>query len=140
MRTDNHTPESMHGMIKIPIRIYYENTDAGGVVYHGEYLRFWERARTEFLRHKGFSHEALANLDDRLLFVVRKMTVDYLKPLFLDDFIYATAEIIKKGNASVVFEQKILKDDILIAIAETVCVSIGDDKKPKSSKHILQAL
>ena len=109
-------------------------------MYHGEYLRFWERARTEFLRHRGFSHHQLASLDEKLLFVVRKMTVDYLKPLFLDDYIYATAEIIKKGNASVVFEQKIMRNDELIAIAETVCVSIGEDKKPKSSKHILKEL
>ncbi len=137
---DNHTLDTMQGITKIPIRIYYENTDAGGVVYHGEYLRFWERARTEFLREKGFSHQTLASLDDKLLFVVRKMTIDYLKPLFLDDLIDVTAEIIKKGNASVVFEQKILKDNMLIAIAETVCVSIGEDKKPKSSKHILKDL
>ena len=45
---DNYTLDTMQGITKIPIRIYYENTDAGGVVYHGEYLRFWERARTEF--------------------------------------------------------------------------------------------
>lgn len=132
--------DHISGVTSIPIRIYYENTDAGGVVYHGEYLRFWERARTEFLRHKGFSHQDLANLDDKLLFVVRKMTVDYLKPLFLDDYIYATAQIIKKGNASVVFEQKIMRDNELVAIAQTVCVSIGEDKKPKSSKHILNEL
>jgi acyl-CoA thioester hydrolase len=137
---NNNTIDTMQGMTAIPIRVYYENTDAGGVVYHGEYLRFWERARTEFLRHKGFSHQVLASLDDKLLFVVRKMTVDYLKPLFLDDYIQATAQIIKKGNASVVFEQKIIRDTELIAIAQTVCVSIGEDKKPKSSKHILKDL
>ncbi len=137
---NNDNTENIRHITKIPIRIYYENTDAGGVVYHGEYLRFWERARTEFLRDKGFSHQSLASNDDTILFVVRKMTIDYLKPLFLDDFIEATATITKKGNASVVFEQKILKDGELVAIAETICVGVGTDKKPKNSKHILKDL
>jgi len=122
---DNHITQ-----VSLNIRIYYENTDAGGVVYHGEYLRFWERARTEYLREKGFSQHALANLPNKIIFVVRKMTIDYLKPLFLDDLIEVTAEIIKKGNASFTFSQKIIRDNELIATAETVCVSIGADKRP----------
>ena len=126
--------------ISLSIRIYYENTDAGGVVYHGEYLRFWERARTEFLREKGYSQYALANSDKKIIFVVRKMTIDYLKPLFLDDLVQVTAEIIKKGNASFTFLQKILHEDTLIATAETVCVSVGENKKPISYKPIIGEL
>jgi acyl-CoA thioester hydrolase len=123
--------------ISLSIRVYYENTDAGGVVYHGEYLRFWERARTEFLREKGYSQHALANSPQKIIFVVRKMTIDYLKPLFLDDLIQVTAEITKKGKASFTFLQKIMREDELIATAETICVSIGENKKPISYQAII---
>lgn len=126
--------------ISIPIRIYYENTDAGGVMYHGEYLRFWERARTEFLRAKGYSQHELAQNKDKIIFVVRKMTIDYLKPLFLDDYVDVTAEIVKKGNASFVFHQEILRDNIIAATAECVCVSIGADKRPRSYKELIPDL
>lgn len=123
--------------IALEMRVYYENTDASGVVYHGEYLRFWERTRTEFLRQKGYSQSQLAYGDNKIIFVIRKMTIEYLKPLFLDDLITVTAEIIKKGNASFVFDHKIIRDNDIIAHAEATCVSIGDDKKPKSCKHLL---
>lgn len=123
--------------ITLSMRVYYENTDAGGHVYHGEYLRFWERARTEFLREKGYSQHRLANIEPKIIFVVRKMTVDYLKPLFLDDLIEVTAEIIKKGTASFVFKQEIIRDGEISATAETVCVSIGEHKKPISYKPII---
>jgi acyl-CoA thioester hydrolase len=125
-------------ILSIPIRIYYENTDAGGVVYHGEYLRFWERARTEYLRELGYSQRELATQEDKIIFVVRKMTIAYLKPLHLDDFVFATAEIIKKGNASFTFEQKIIKDDIVVAIAETVCVGIDKNGRPVKCSNIIE--
>lgn len=123
--------------ISLSMRVYYENTDAGGVVYHGEYLRFWERARTEFLREKGYSQYQLAQSQQPIIFVVRKMTIDYLKPLFLDDLINVTAHITKRGKASFTFSQEILRDNDIIATAETVCVSIGEDKKPISYRPIV---
>src|SRR5262249_6334719 len=62
-----------------PIRVYYENTDAGGVVYHGEYLKFLERARTEWLRHLGFDHQELAR-SHRVSLVVTALAIDFMKP------------------------------------------------------------
>ena len=67
-----------------PVRVYFENTDAGGVVYHAEYLKFMERARTEWLRHLGYDHQALAR-DHKVIFVVSAIAADFLKPARLDD-------------------------------------------------------
>ena len=66
-----------------PVRVYYEDTDAGGIVYYVNYLKFMERARTEYLRSLGFDQQAL--MDDGILFVVRDTAIDYLKPARLDD-------------------------------------------------------
>jgi acyl-CoA thioester hydrolase len=66
-----------------PVRVYFENTDAGGVVYHAEYLKFLERARTEWLRHLGFDHQGLAR-DHRVMFVVSAIAMDFMKPARLD--------------------------------------------------------
>lgn len=70
-------------MFRWPIRVYYEDTDAGGVVYHASYVAFYERARTEMLRHHHFSQQVL--LAERVAFVVRKMTLEYYAPARLDD-------------------------------------------------------
>jgi len=71
-----------------PVRVYFENTDAGGVVYHAEYLKFLERARTEWLRHLGYGHQALAR-NHRVVFVVTQAVADFLKPARLDDILLA---------------------------------------------------
>lgn len=105
-----------------PVRIYIEDTDAGGIVYYVNYLKFFERARTECLRSLGFDHYLTG--PDPVLFVVRHARVDYKQPARLDDQLTATASISKIGRASMHFSQRIERDGVIIAVAhiEVACV------------------
>lgn len=95
-------------------RIYYEDTDAGGVVYYASYLRFLERARTEVLRELGFEQIRLLQQNE-IAFAVRSLSVEYLKPARLDDLIDVTTTIRELGRAQVVFQQQIVrKGEVLL--------------------------
>ncbi|MEM6603547.1 MAG: YbgC/FadM family acyl-CoA thioesterase [Pseudomonadota bacterium] len=118
-------------VFSIEQRIYYENTDAGGVMFYGEYLRFFERARTEFMRHHGYNVAEMASAEDKTIFVVRKADIDYLKPIFLDNMIEITAEIIEAKKSSILFQQKIYRDDILCTEAKILCVAVDKNGKVK---------
>lgn len=87
-------------------RIYYEDTDAGGVVYYANYLKFLERCRTEWLRAAGFDQSALLK-EHQLAFVVRRIEADYLRPAILDDLIDINLRIEKLGAAQIVFAQSV---------------------------------
>lgn len=91
-----------------PVRVYYEDTDSGGVVYYANYLKFMERARTEYLRRLGFEQDTLIS-QQGVIFAVRSLTVDYLKPAKFNDLLEVSAKIIERGKASLLFEQKIIK-------------------------------
>lgn len=91
-----------------PLRVYYEDTDSGGVVYYANYLKFMERARTEWLRSLGFEQDALAR-EDTVLFVVRSVTIDFLRSARFNDLLEVSTRIARARRASLVFEQKILK-------------------------------
>lgn len=88
-----------------PIRIYWQDTDAGGIVYHANYLNFFERARTEWLRSLGFSQQRLSE-ESGGMFVVVKMTIKYLQPARLDDELMITARLQETARASMVFGQQ----------------------------------
>ena len=87
-----------------PVRVYYEDTDAGGIVFYANYLKFFERARTEWLRTAGISQQALAT-SDRCMFVVKSTAMDYHAPAKLDDRLEITVDVEKLGRASVNFMQ-----------------------------------
>lgn len=113
-------------MFSWPIRVYYEDTDAGGVVYHGQYLAFFERARTEMLRERGFHQQRL--LEEQLGFVVRKLTIDYYHPARLDDLLEVRSEITDIRRASLTFTQTLMhKNGTLLCRAEVLvaCVNIS---------------
>lgn len=113
-------------MFSWPIRVYYEDTDAGGVVYHGQYLAFFERARTEMLRERGFHQQRL--LEEQLGFVVRKLTIDYHHPARLDDLLEVRSEITDIRRASLTFTQTLMhKNGTLLCRAEglVACVNIS---------------
>lgn len=96
------------------LRIYWEDTDAGGVVFYANYLRFLERARTEWLRARGVSQSALAREHDAL-FAIRSVAIEYLAPARLDDELVVTVEPKKIGRASMSFRQQVLRgDEVLI--------------------------
>ncbi len=91
-----------------PVRVYYEDTDSGGVVYYANYLRFMERARTEWLRSLGFEQSELLTRD-QVIFAVRRAEVDFLRPARFDDDLRVTAGIAERGRASLTFEQRIFR-------------------------------
>lgn len=126
---------------EFPIRVYYEDTDAGGVVYHSNYLNFYERARTEYLRDLGFEQDIL--LEDNIAFVVRRCEIDYLKPAKFNDqlIIHVEIELLKK--ASIVFKQKIIsKNGNLLSTAQVVvvCVDLTQMKPNPIPNYILKEL
>ena len=92
-----------------PVRVYYEDTDSGGVVYHTNYLKYMERVRTEFLRARGFEQDELLHRYG-IIFAVHSLTVDFLKPARFNDLLRVTARVGGHGRASVVFTQAILRD------------------------------
>lgn len=111
-----------------PIRVYYEDTDAGGVVFYANYLKFFERARSEWLNHLGVDQaELLAN---DVAFAVKKADVNYIGPARLNDEIEVVTRITGTGGASLTFEQRIFpggdREQILCeAIIKVVCIRIG---------------
>lgn len=99
-----------------PVRVYFENTDAAGVVYHAEYLKFLERARTEWLRHLGFDHQALQR-DHRVVFAVSAISAEFVKPSRLDDHLAVSVRLESAGKVRCVFAQEIRREDELLVRA-----------------------
>ncbi|MBQ2811379.1 MAG: YbgC/FadM family acyl-CoA thioesterase, partial [Alphaproteobacteria bacterium] len=100
-----------------PIRIYYEDTDAGGVVYYANYLRFAERTRTEFLRHLGFGNQQEILEKDRFAFMVRHVEADYRAPAVLDDLLTVSCEMIEQKGATATLLQEIKRgEDVLVEV------------------------
>lgn len=108
---------------EIPIRIYYEDTDAGGVVYHGSYLNFAERGRTEFLRHIGHTNSEIRETHN-LIFVVRHMEIDYIKPGFLDDMMALRTSVEEVKNSSFIMRQSLYRDDEMITDMRVTLVTV----------------
>lgn len=114
-------------------RVYYEDTDAGGVVYYVNYLKFMERARTERLRHLGFSQSQLA--EDNLLFVVHSSEARYHAPARLDDALRVTAHVIELNRASLRFVQQVWReqDDTLLCEGQFLVAAVrADTFKPRA--------
>ncbi|MFY2765333.1 tol-pal system-associated acyl-CoA thioesterase [Arenimonas sp. MALMAid1274] len=105
------------GLFSFPIRVYWEDTDAGGVVYHASYVRFLERARTEWLRAQGIGQQALRESED-LVLVIRDMQIDFHKPARLDDVLQVSVAIIERRPASLRFEQVIARDGQVLVRAQ----------------------
>lgn len=106
-------------------RVYYENTDAGGITYHGDYINFCERARTDFMRDIGHSCRTLAEKDG-VLFVIRHLEADYLKPSMLEDDLTVETCVGEVKNSSFIMHQTIFRhDDVLFTMTVTaVCVDV----------------
>jgi acyl-CoA thioester hydrolase len=97
-------------MFSLPVRVYWEDTDAGGVVYHAQYVAFLERARSEWMRSCGYAQDRLRREQD-LVFAVRAITVDFLKPARLDDALDVGVELHECRRASLVFRQSIRRGE-----------------------------
>lgn len=104
-------------------RVYYEDTDAQRVMYYANYLKFAERARTDFLRTLNISQTDLIEKEN-LIFVVKKCTIDYFAPALLDDLIEVSVEVASMSNTSLVLHQTFKKDEKILATVEVVIVCV----------------
>jgi acyl-CoA thioester hydrolase len=120
-----YDPQSIAAPFTWPVRIYWEDTDAGGVVYHANYLRFMERARTEWLRAQGIDQQALRD-STGLAFVVRDMQLEFLKPARLDDELQVTVAVKERRAASMLFTQEIGRVDGMLLIRAQLRVACVD--------------
>ena len=122
-------------------RIYYEDTDSGGVVYYANYLKYLERARTELLRELGFAQRQLAE-ETGLAFAVRSLAVEYLKPAKLDDLIEVVTTIEDLGRAQVTFAQSIRRaeETLITATVRVACLDLVKGKATAMPKPIYERL
>lgn len=123
------------------IRVYYEDTDAGGVVYYANYLKYFERGRTEYLRDKGFSVAEMALRG--FVFPVVHLEVSYRAPAVHDDLLQVETAILERGRSSVTFVQKVLRavDGKLLVEGKVKLACVGPNMKPKRlPEEIMQAL
>lgn len=126
-------------VFSLPIRVYFQDTDAGGVVYHASYVNFMERARTEWLREfYGYSNAGLMK-EFGVVFVVRSLKLDYLKPALLDDILSVTAQIKDVGRSRITLLQTVMRGHEVLTEAEVhlVCVSL-EGFKPVSVPEVLR--
>ena len=124
-----------------PVRVYWEDTDAGGVVYYANHLKFMERARSEWLRSLGVEQTVLSE-QDGLVFVVRHIEVDYLKPARFDDALAVVCTLTELNKASLTMRQRIERDGepLLTAQVKIACVSRDGFRPAKIPVHIQQRL
>ncbi len=128
---------------RFPVRVYYEDTDAAGIVYYANYFRFMERARTEWLRHLGFEQDALRD-QYGIVFVVRSARADYLRPAWFNDLLWVTGEVRDHSRTAMTIGQDVLRqdDDSLLCRGEVgiVCVNIESFRPAPIPGIILEKL
>lgn len=117
----------------LPIRVYYQDTDAGGVVYHSTYLNFMERARYEWLRELGFNVNSLIEIH-KILFMVRSLEIDYFKPAILDDLLNVTVAVAEIGRSRITLSQEILCNHVKL-VSATIHVVVCRRRKAQTSEY-----
>ncbi len=133
------TPSSLK-TFSFPVRVYYEDTDAGGVVYYANYLKFLERARTEWLRAAGFEQTQLLH-DYNVIFVVRALTIEYLRPAQFNDELMVTVRLERLGRSAIEVFQTVERDRRLIeAQVKIVCVDRASFKPVSIPAAVRQPL
>lgn len=133
-------PQASSQPFTLPVRVYYEDTDAGGVVYYANYLKFCERARTEWLRTLGVSQQALID-EQGLAFVVRSVQADYLASARLDDALEVVIRVAMLRRASILFEQQVMRGQELLFTTRVLLASIDlHRQKPVAIPASLHAL
>ena len=115
---------------EIEIRVYYEDTDLAGIVYYANYLKYIERGRTEYLRARGVDQMAL-KASDGVVFAVRKVTAEYIKPAVMDDLLIVRTSISEASGARVTMAQSVLRGDELLFEAVVQIVALGENGRPK---------
>ncbi len=114
-----------------PLRVYYEDTDFSGIVYHANYLRFMERGRSEFLRATEISHQAMLALDEKLVWAVRRMRIDYRKPARVEEALTIRTRVIEVTAARMRLAQEVRRETEILVAAEVEACLITLDGRPR---------
>ncbi|WP_404362114.1 tol-pal system-associated acyl-CoA thioesterase [Marinobacter sp.] len=129
------------GQFELPIRVYIEDTDAGGIIFHAKYLHYMERARTEWVRSRGV--ELRAGLAENISYVVQSLSISYCRPGRLDDLLQVSADLVQCGRVWMEFEQKVVRvsDNALLAAARirVACIAL-DTGRPRRLPASISAL
>lgn len=132
--------EITDGVHSLTQRVYYEDTDFSGAVYHARYLHFMERARTDYLRCLGVEQSALFETSDEgLAFMVHRMEIDFKAPARMDDIIMVRTRTEKAGGAKMVLQQEIVRDDRLLITAKVVIAVVNRNGRPRRLPETLSA-
>lgn len=125
-----------------PVRVYYEDTDAGGIVYYANYLKFAERARSEFIRALGIRQQDELALEDKAGFAVRHCDIDYLAPAVLDDELVVTCRVTELKGASATMRQEIMRGEQLLVTLDVkvVYLSLKAKKPVRMPKELVQKI
>ena len=126
----------MHENFFHKVKVYYEDTDSGGVVYYANYLKFFERARTEFLKSLNLSNKMLLT-NHGVLIVVKSCNIEYKKSAKLEDELEIISSVISKTKTSFIMKQVVKLDQVLISEAETHLVTVNQEGKPVQIPKIL---
>jgi acyl-CoA thioester hydrolase len=126
-------------IFELPVRVYFQDTDAGGVVYHASYVNFLERSRTEWLREHGHSNAGLMK-ELGVVFLVRSIKLDYLRPGLLDDLLAVSTQLREIGRSRVTLRQTVMRGDEQLVEAEVhlVCVEVDSFKPVSVPKQLRQ--
>jgi acyl-CoA thioester hydrolase len=115
----------------LPVRVYYEDTDFSGLVYHARHLQFFERGRTEALRESGITHTELLGRDEPLAFAAWRMTIEWVAPARIDDLLEVRTRFLEARGARMRVEQELWRGDAIIARADVEAVCLTLDGKPR---------
>jgi acyl-CoA thioester hydrolase len=127
-RPRSHGGSGMTHSMKL--RVYYEDTDAAGIVYYANYLKFAERGRTEMMRALGFAHSRI-DAETGTIFTVRRLAADYRGPARLDDALTVDTRVLEIGGATVLLDQQIRRDGAVLVALELLVACIGRDGRPR---------
>jgi acyl-CoA thioester hydrolase len=118
------------GVHSFPVRVYYEDTDAAGVVYYANYLKFAERGRTELLRALGFEHRAMAQ-EGGIAFAVRRCSIDYFAPALLDDALVVRSSVVSASGAVLELRQEVCRADTRLALLRLTVACVSGSGRPR---------
>lgn len=125
---------------RLPVRVYYEDTDFSGVVYHASYLRFMERGRTELIRDLGIAQKELFDGEAALGFAVRRMMIDFLRPALMDDLLTIETESLAARGATMDLVQRVLRGDEVLVTANVLVACVGGGRARRIPDGLRQRL
>jgi acyl-CoA thioester hydrolase len=126
----------------LPVRVYFEDTDFSGVVYHGAYIRFMERGRSDYLRHLGVGHDALdrGEMGEPLAFAVRRIAAEFLKPARIDDVLEVETRSGELRGARIILTQTVKRGDEVLVTAEVTVVMINGEGRARRLPDAVRAV